>query len=46
MAFLKLTAATPGVHWPPARVSANAHVKSLEEYKKMYDESINEPVWI
>ncbi|HLD76266.1 MAG TPA: AMP-binding protein, partial [Candidatus Norongarragalinales archaeon] len=28
---------------PPASVSINAHVKSLEEYKKIYQESIADP---
>ncbi len=28
---------------PPAEVSANAYIKSYEEYKAMYDESINDP---
>jgi len=28
---------------PPAALSAKAHVKSLEEYQAMYDESINDP---
>jgi len=28
---------------PPAELSANAHVKSPEEYQAMYDESINDP---
>ena len=28
---------------PPADLAANAHVKSLDEYKAMYDQSINDP---
>jgi len=28
---------------PPAEFSANAHIKSMEQYKAMYDESINDP---
>jgi len=31
------------VYPPPAAFSANAHVKSLEEYKQMYKKSIEEP---
>ena len=28
---------------PPSEVSKNAHIKSMEQYQKMYDESINDP---
>ncbi|MFH1424752.1 MAG: acetate--CoA ligase [archaeon] len=28
---------------PPAELSANAHIKSMEEYQKIYDESIADP---
>jgi acetyl-CoA synthetase len=31
------------LHAPPARVSAGAHVSSLDEYKKMYDLSLSDP---
>ena len=27
----------------PEELAAKAHVKSMEEYKKLYDESINDP---
>ena len=34
-----------GPVYPPCpRVVAEAHVKSMEEYRKMYDKSINDPV--
>ncbi|EDV23448.1 uncharacterized protein TRIADDRAFT_27464 [Trichoplax adhaerens] len=32
------------VYPPSPRVVAEAHVKSMEEYRKMYDRSINDPV--
>jgi hypothetical protein len=44
MAYLSLDESVGGVHCPPARVQGIAHVKSLETYKEMYEESINEPV--
>ena len=28
---------------PPAEMAANAHVKTDEQYKEMYDRSINDP---
>jgi acetyl-CoA synthetase len=28
---------------PPAEFSKNAHIKTMDEYKKLYDESINSP---
>jgi acetyl-CoA synthetase len=31
------------VHQPPTAVSAHAHIKSMEQYKALYDESINNP---
>jgi hypothetical protein len=31
------------VHQPPASVAKAAHVKSLDEYRSMYEQSIKDP---
>ena len=37
-------AAAPGRSYPPSKdFAAGAHVKSMDEYQKMYDESISDP---
>jgi hypothetical protein len=31
---------------PPATLQANAHVKSFEEYRALYEQSISDPVCV
>lgn len=35
--------AAPAVYQPLPELQKNAYVKSLEEYKKLYEQSLNDP---